>query len=279
LNSRLSREQIREQTAHIALERLRDLVGAGYREIVLTGANLSSYGAEDERGPRLHDLIGALLEVPGDFRLRLSSFEPSDLEPELVELLACDRRLCRHLHLPVQSLADGVLERMGRSYDAAQAVLQVRHLAERVKGISIGTDLLVGFPGEDEEAFLTTLQRVESLPFTYFHVFPYSPRPGTVGGSMRDEVAVAEKRRRARLVRDVGAAKAAAFADSQLGQRARVLLERPDATGQYLRGYTDNYLRVRVPADGGETNRFVDVVLEREQLDVLRPVPEASRIG
>jgi threonylcarbamoyladenosine tRNA methylthiotransferase MtaB len=262
-----------------AVERLGELVAAGYREIVLTGANLSSYGAERPDGPVLHDLLAALLTVPGDFRLRLSSFEPSDVTPELVELLADAERLCRHLHLPAQSLDDGVLERMRRSYDAATVAAIATRLRRRIPGLALGTDLMVGFPGESESAFQTTRQRLESLPFTYFHVFPYSPRPGTAAGREEDDVPREVKRRRSLELRELGSAKAAAFAGSQVGHPVRVLVERSDASGQYLRGYTDNYLRVRVPADGGPTNRFVALELEPAHLETVQTgqVPGPSR--
>jgi threonylcarbamoyladenosine tRNA methylthiotransferase MtaB len=253
-----------------AVDRFAELVAEGYREIVLTGANLSSYGAERPSGPGVAELVAALLEVEGDYRLRLSSFEPSDLTTELVELFCSSPRLCRHLHLPVQSLADPVLRSMRRSYDAETAIRAMQQLAEQVSGISIGTDLMVGFPGETEDDFLLTLQRVSELPLSYFHVFPYSSRPATEAATRPDGVPKDEKRRRSRLLRDVGAERAQRFALSQVGTPARVLVERFDTEFQYWRGYTDNYLRVTLPAGGSDTNHFVDLTLARDHLDQLR---------
>ena len=271
-----TRGSFRSMPVARAVERFRQLIAEGYREVVMTGANLSSYGAEDPAGPKLHDLLAALLTVDGDYRVRLSSFEPSDLTPELIELLAGEERLCRHLHLPIQSLDEAVLERMRRSYDAATAGAAIEQLARRVPGIALGTDLMVGFPGEDERAFLMTLERVAALPLSYFHVFAYSPRPTTTAAELRDDVPGDEKRRRSRVLRDVGAAKAQAFARSQVGQAARVLTERYDATGQYWRGYTDNYLRVTIPATDAATNRFVRVMLEVAHLELPRPQADAK---
>ncbi len=254
-----------------ASSRLAELVAAGTREVVLTGANLSSYGEEAHAGPRLSDLLAELLRTPGDYRLRLSSLEPSDLTPALLDLVRAEERLCPHLHLPVQSLSDSVLARMRRSYSAVEASEALERAAERVPGIALGTDLMVGFPGETDGEFDASLERLRRLPLAYGHVFAYSERPGTEAAAAPDDVPGPTKKARSLAVRRLLSDKHNEFVCSQLGETHRVLLETKSARGQYWRGYTDNYLRVRVPAAGGAQNTFAVITLTTGCVEALRP--------
>jgi len=186
--------------------------------------------------------------------------------------------------LPVlQSGSGPILRRMRRSYTPEAYCDVVDRVRDLLDDPALTTDVLVGFPGESEEAFQATRQAVELLPFTYFHVFAYSERPATAAASFRDAIPKAEKKRRSQELREIGARKRAAAARQLVGTRARVLVERYDATGHYLQGYTDNYQRVTVPGAGGETsgetNRFVELILRPEHLDTLRQAPAPVSIG
>jgi threonylcarbamoyladenosine tRNA methylthiotransferase MtaB len=228
---------------------LERLVAAGVPEIVLTGIHLGTWG-RDLR-PRLHlsDLVAALLPRLGAARLRLSSIDPHEVDDALLDLLASSRgELCRHLHLPVQSVDEGVLRRMRRGHDARAFVSAVERSAARVPGIAIGTDVITGFPGEDAAAFARTRDRLAALPLSYLHVFSYSERQGTAAAAMDGVVPRPVRAERTRILHDLSQAKATAFASSIAGTLADVVVHmQPDREGRRI-GITDNHVRLRLPA-------------------------------
>jgi threonylcarbamoyladenosine tRNA methylthiotransferase MtaB len=231
-------------------------LAAGHREIVLTGVHIGAYGRDAASpGPvgaaDLWALVGQILAETPVERLRLSSIEPWDL-PERAFDLWRDRRLCRHLHLPLQSGDDGTLARMGRHYTTAEFAALVARARAAVPGLAVTTDLIVGFPGETEEAHARTLTFLEEMAFARVHVFPYSLREGTPAARMPSQVPAQIKAGRARAARDVAAGSSRAFRRQFLGQTVQVLWEscRPEGQGLLWSGLTDNYLRVR--AVGGE---------------------------
>ncbi len=202
----------------------RKLGQAGAREVVLTGIHLGRYGRDRKDGPDLAGLLELLLAAHPGPRLRLSSLEASEIGPGLLELLAREDRLCPHLHLPLQSGCDRVLRAMGRPYRARDYAAVVKELAGRLPGLCLGADVLVGLPGEDQKAFAQTLDLVESLPLSYLHVFPYSPRPGTPAAEMERPRAQVVKERAARL-RRLGREKKRAFLQEQVGRTLEVVVE------------------------------------------------------
>lgn len=236
------------------LREVSELVEAGGRELVLTGVHTSLY---QSAAGGLTELIDAILSLGEGFRVRVSSLEPGpEIEP-LIERMACEPRICRFLHLPVQHADDGVLERMGRRTGFAEFAQLVTRAAEAVPGICLGTDVIVGFPGEDERAFNICRRRLAELPLGLMHVFPFSPRPGTAaaGFAARPDKSTVDRRRREML--DLAEARAAAFARSQVGCEVRVLTEEcSEAEG--AEGWSGNYLRVRLDEAGLRTNRLVD---------------------
>ncbi|MBX7082835.1 MAG: MiaB/RimO family radical SAM methylthiotransferase [Nannocystaceae bacterium] len=233
------------------LSRARDLVAAGAAELVLTGVHLGTWGRDlGERGG-VATLLDALLSaVAGRARVRLSSLDPHELDDALVERLAAAPGLCRHLHLSVQSLDDGVLARMRRAHRAAPFLSRVRELVARVPGIAITTDVIAGHPGEDEAAFATTLARLSSLPLAGLHVFPFSPRPGTAAATMADAVPTAIVRARAARLRALDRSQRAAFRRARVGETLALVCHRSfDAHGR-LPARSDHDLAVFVaPAD------------------------------
>jgi threonylcarbamoyladenosine tRNA methylthiotransferase MtaB len=237
---------------------VRALLGAGYQEIVVTGVQISAYRS---REARLYELVRAILretEVP---RLRLTSIAPWDLDERLLSLWGdwSDRRLCRHLHLSLQSGSTATLRRMRRPYTAEGYLALLGRVREAVPGVAVTTDVIAGFPGESTADFEESLATVEAAGFARVHVFPYSSRPGTEAESLPGHVAPEEKKVRVdRLLAAAGRADRA-FRRAHLGKRETVLWEKPrDGMGQ---GLTDNYIRVLSEAGAGLWNRFTEVEL------------------
>ncbi len=224
------------------VDEVRRLADRGYREVVLTGANLGCYAD----GPRrLADALPALAAVSGIERLRLSSMELSTAEREVIDCMAASHKICRFLHVPLQSGDDAVLSRMGRRYTAAAFRAFVEYAAERVPGIGLGTDAIVGLPGEDRPAFERSFALIDALPFSNLHVFAYSKRPGTRAARMPDQVSACDKRARSAALIALGDAKRRAYAASWVGRRVDVLVEHYDAQG-CARGWTGEYLPARI---------------------------------
>ena len=214
------------------------LVKQGFKEIVLTGVNISTYSSD---GCDLPGLLRRLLELGDGFRLRLGSTEPGEnLLPSIVELMAVQPRLCRFLHLPLQYGDDDILRRMGRRhYDCQSYADQVQDACRKIPGLCLGTDIIVGFPGETEQNFRRCQQYLESLPFGLMHVFPFSPRHGTPAATFGDRPASAIVTNRVHCLMSLAEAKTDAFAAAQIGQTLPVLLEARD-------GWSDNYLKVQI---------------------------------
>ncbi len=219
------------------------LENAGHHEVVLTGIHIGRYGVDRGECSGLTRLLERLLSGTRSLRFRLGSVETGELDQPLLGLLATEPRLCRHLHVPLQHGCDSVLRRMGRWYTTAVFREQVESLKARIPLLGLGTDLIAGFPGESEEEFNGGRDFVSSLPFTYFHVFPYSPRPGTVAASLPGRIDTALARERVRVLRSVSSDKNASFRKALNGQSLPVLLETvlPDGT---LACRADNYVRV-----------------------------------
>jgi threonylcarbamoyladenosine tRNA methylthiotransferase MtaB len=234
---------------------IRALIARGYREIVVTGVQISAWR---EEGGRLGDLVRAILDQTDAPRLRLTSIAPWDLDERLLDLWQ-DRRLCRHLHLSLQSGSTATLRRMRRPYTAEGYLALLGRVRAAVPGVAVTTDVIVGFPGETEVEFAASLATVEAAGFARVHVFPYSVRPGTAAEGMPGHVPPGE--RQGRMERMLAAADRAerAFQTARLGGRETVLWERPkEGMGQ---GLTDNYLRVISKEGAGLWNRFSEVEL------------------
>jgi threonylcarbamoyladenosine tRNA methylthiotransferase MtaB len=229
------------------------LVARGHAEVVLTGVDLGHYGWDLEPRRSLAGLVRRLLDVRGLRRLRLSSILPAYVTPELLEILAGESRVCRHLHVPLQSGADRVLRAMRRPYTAAMYRALVERLAAALPGLGLGTDLIAGFPGESAAEFTETEALVDALPFSYLHVFSYSERRGTEAARLpAARVPPPAVRERTARLRALGERKRTAFRQAHVGRVVEVLvLAERDGRGGALVGLTDNYLEVAFdgPAD------------------------------
>ena len=237
------------------------LAAAGYREIVLTGIHLGTWGRDLAPRGELAGLLGRLVELPGLERLRLSSIEPTELSPALVAALAASPKICPHLHVPLQSGSTRVLAAMGRPYGPGEYAAVIGRIAAALPEPGIGADVIAGFPGEREEDFEASLELLRGLPVTYLHVFPYSPRPGTPAAVMDGQVPLEERERRAAALRALGREKAAAFRERHVGRVVRALVEgRP---GRPASALTGNYLKIQVDALAGDAGALREVRITR----------------
>ncbi len=246
------------------LGRLRELGGAGYREIVLTGIHLGAYGRDLRPAAGLLEILKDVEEERPVERLRLSSIEPGEVTDEMISFFRTSKVLCRHLHIPLQSGSDDVLKRMGRPYDASFFRNLLERIWRAIPDMAIGLDVMAGFPGEDEEAFNRTVRLIEDLPVAYLHVFPYSDRPGTEASAMRGKVGEKEKKLRAAQLRALGKRKRSDFAGRFVGKTVSVLIEGGAGPGgEFTKGFSDQYIPVFVRTGGGvAVNRIVAVVAE-----------------
>lgn len=228
------------------------LVAHGHREIVLTGVNIGTYHHE---GDELLDVVQALELVEGLDRIRISSIEPTTISDSLVDWMASSAKLCPYLHIPIQSGDDQVLRDMKRKYTSAEFAAFIDRVAARVPDIGLGTDVMVGFPGEDEAAFARTRSLLADLPLAYFHVFSYSERPHTYARRYTEHVPPQVVQQRSRVLRELSERKKAAFYRDFEGRTMRVLFERREKSGRYT-GFTDNYIKVGVSTDAEIANEL-----------------------
>lgn len=225
------------------------LISAGFKEIVLIGIHLGCYGKENPDGPTLYDAVKTVLDVPGVQRLRLGSLESVEVEPRLLTLMQEDARFCRHLHLPLQSGCDKVLQAMHRPYTTAKFKTLLADIKTRVPDIAITTDIIVGFPGETEADFETTCKFAESCGFSKMHIFPFSARKGTPAEKFAGAVTEAVKKERADILGRIDETMHKTFLQGMVAQNAEVLFEQP-AGEDYFEGLTGNYQRVFVKSGG-----------------------------
>jgi threonylcarbamoyladenosine tRNA methylthiotransferase MtaB len=224
----------------------------GRRELVLTGVNIGQFRSKDVD---LSALIDRLEAIDGIQRIRLSSIEPTTVTEALLDRMGAGRKLCPYLHVPLQSGDDAVLRAMNRPYDVGSFVSLVERALSKVPGLALGTDLMVGFPGESERAFQETVEVCHRLPFSYFHVFTYSKRPGTAAARMPQDVPIQVARRRAQTLAELSRQKRLAFAERWIGRSVSVLFEEGQTEGLRL-GTTPHFLKVGVSCEAALTMRF-----------------------
>lgn len=235
------------------------LVQAGCPEIVLSGIHIGVYGLDLTPRTDLTSLLRILLAQRGRARVRLSSIEPREITDGIIEFLGTG--LCRHLHVPLQSGDDFILRAMGRDYTPAFYRDLLRRIADRVPGIALGADVMVGFPGEGETEFRNTFRLIEESPLTHLHVFSFSPRPGTQAAEMEDQVPETVKKQRNEKLRELGNRKNLAFRKKFSGSELEVVVEgKVDAGRGCLSGLADNYIRVMImDSSPGSSGRKIKV--------------------
>jgi len=238
------------------VEDVRRAVGAGYKEIAITGVHLGSYGRDLSDRSSLAALVAILGDWDADVLFRISSLEPMDCTTDIVDMVASSPRLAPHFHLPLQHGADEMLSAMRRPYTVAYYTELVTRIRTTMPAASIGSDIIVGFPGESEGHFAEMCAVLDRLPLTHLHVFPYSDRPGTAASSMRAKVDGVAIRERARVIRGMAGLMAAGFRTSQAGRTRRALV-----VDDGLLAVTDNYLKVRL-TERHMRNEWVDAVVD-----------------
>lgn len=246
------------------------LTEEGHRELVLTGINVGTY---QDRGKTLADVMDALAVVDGLERVRLSSIEPTTIEQRLIDRMAAEETLCPYLHIPLQSGDDGILETMRRKYTCSDYREFADGVLERVPRLGLGTDVIVGFPGEDDEAFASTRDLIEALPFNNVHVFSFSAREGTGAYRMKNQVPGRVIAERSRIMHRLANRKKLTFYKGQIGKELTVLFEQRDRVGRFV-GFSDNYVKVAVTTGEDLSNRFgvvrvVGVIDHRAESPVL----------
>jgi threonylcarbamoyladenosine tRNA methylthiotransferase MtaB len=229
------------------LESIRSLKADGIHEIVLTGIHLGHYGLDLSPQTCLTDLLVAIEAAGLMERIRISSIEPAEVSDELIDQVAGSQVFCNHFHIPLQSGDNNVLKRMNRPYTRELFHDLVRKIHDRIPDAAIGADVLVGFPGESDAAFDQTFSLIASLPITYLHVFPFSPRKGTPAHDFADQIPHSIVKTRCSALRALGKVKKKSFYRSHIGKEVKILIEgvRDEVTG-LLKGLTSNYIPVMV---------------------------------
>ncbi|RKN81620.1 tRNA (N(6)-L-threonylcarbamoyladenosine(37)-C(2))-methylthiotransferase MtaB [Ulvibacterium marinum] len=268
----LARGISRSDTLENVLQNAAEISAKGIREIVLTGVNIGDYG-KGEFGNKKHehtflDLIKALDRVAGIHRLRISSIEPNLLKNETIDFVANSNSFVPHFHIPLQSGSDEILKLMRRRYLRNLYIERVERIKEIMPHACIGVDVIVGFPGETDAHFLETYHFLNELDVSYLHVFTYSERDNTSAAEMNGVVPKKIRTKRSKMLRGLSAKKRRAFYESQLGTVRTVLFEGENKEG-YIHGFTENYVKVKMPWNPKLVNTLHDVELTEIDEDGL----------
>ena len=268
----LARGISRSDTLENVLKNAKEISDQDIKEIVLTGVNIGDYG-KGEFGNKKHEhtfleLVKALDEVEGIERLRISSIEPNLLKNETIDFVAQSNTFVPHFHIPLQSGSNKLLGLMRRRYRRELYVDRVEQIKETMPNACIGVDVIVGFPGETDELFLETYNFLNDLDISYLHVFTYSERDNTIAAEMEDVVPLKVRKKRSKMLRGLSAKKRRAFYESQLGNTLTVLFEGENKEG-YIHGFTQNYVKVKMPWNPEFVNTLHEVTLTEIDEDGL----------
>lgn len=258
----------------LIIEQINKAVSSGYNEIILTGIHLGTYGYDLQRKVILSGLLSSILKETRINRVRLSSLEVSEIEDDLLDLLT-DERICNHLHIPLQSGDDKVLNLMKRPYDSRQFSLKIENISKKVPDLALGTDVIAGFPGEGDTEFQNTHKLLEALPFTYIHAFPFSPRPNTIASKMPDYTPVSIKKERVQALNALSTRKKTDYMLSQVGKTLEILIEE-GLDNALFSGISRNYLRILCPPDDHRCGSLILVRVEELKDGYLYGTPILS---
>jgi threonylcarbamoyladenosine tRNA methylthiotransferase MtaB len=247
--------EILRQTALFAEE--------GYLELVITGINVGKYGLDLNEGITIYSLLARLCSNFPNIRIRLSSIEPTEVNDTLLDLMTQADNFMPHLHIPLQSGDNKVLALMNRRYSAEYFADIIHKCHQTLPHAAIGIDILGGFPGETEQAHENTVQLISSLPVTYFHVFPYSKRPGTLAASMKNQLSKIVKDVRVKTLRRLDHQKRQEFFQKNIGSNFRVLVERRNKKNGLLQGFSENYIPIQFQGSGNMIKKIISVRFEK----------------
>lgn len=261
-----ARGRVRSRDMRDVAEEVRRLAGNGYREVVLTGIHLSSYGIDFDGQRHLLDLIRAVHETDGIMRIRLGSLEPGIVTDEFAKELAALPKLCPHFHLSLQSGCDATLKRMNRRYTSAEYYEKCMILRKYFDAPALTTDVIVGFPGETEEEFRESFDFVDKINFYETHIFKYSRREGTKAAAMEDQVDEQTKAKRSALMIELGERKKEAYERSFIGKEVEVLVEEDVVIGgrSVQTGYTKEYIKIALDTKENLRNCIVNVQIDND---------------
>ncbi|MEC4684464.1 MAG: tRNA (N(6)-L-threonylcarbamoyladenosine(37)-C(2))-methylthiotransferase MtaB [Nitrospirota bacterium] len=266
-----ARGRSRSRPVEEITEEISMLESNGFAEVVLTGIHIGHYGYDLEPKVSLSHLLDNILTYTDKTRIRLSSIEANEIDDHLLELLS-DKRVCPHLHIPLQSGDDLILKQMKRPYSRQYYIDKVQEVLKRFPGIAIGTDIIVGFPGEGEAEFLNTNSLVKELPFSYLHIFPYSDRPGTLSAGMSAQVSPETRKARAQVLKTIDIDKRKAYRHAQIGRSLNVICEKRLRNGLYT-GKSENYLNVYFANTHCQHGRTVSIRVSEGFQDGLLGIP------
>jgi len=253
---------IRSRPLSEVSQEIENLARNGFKEIVLVGVNLGLYGRDLNPQVKLVDLLKKTECLRDKVRIRLSSLEPHLLPMELVDFMAQSPWICSHLHLPLQSGDAEILKKMKRRYTPEEYRKLLRKIRDKIPSVAITTDVMVGFPGEEESHFNNTYRFLEEMKFSRLHIFRFSPRKGTKAYFVQPRVEERVKKERSKSLRNLGKKLSQDFISQFLGKTLRVLVEsQPDPESGLLSGYTDNYIRVLFPGKEEFKNKFIRIRL------------------
>ena len=249
----LARGKSRNATIAETVTKAKEVAATDIKEVVITGVNIGDFGADQDYAETFYDLIVELDKVEGIERYRISSIEPNLLSNEIIDFVAASDKFVPHFHIPLQSGDDEILTKMRRKYLSDLYVDRIKRIKKQMPNSCIGVDVIVGFPGETEEHFLTTYNFLNELDISYLHVFPYSERNNTTAKKMTDKVSKAEKTERAQRLRILSAKKKRYFYESQLSREMNVLWEE-EKQGENMQGFSENYIRFEAAYDANRVN-------------------------
>jgi len=251
----------------VAISEAKRLEKEGYREIIITGIEISSYGTDLKPKKNITELIAEICKTVPGVRIRLGSLEPRTVDDNFCEALKNFKNLCPQFHLSLQSGCDETLKRMRRKYDCARYMTSVKLLRKAFPNCAITTDLIVGFPGESESEFEKTLDFIKECDFQMMHIFPYSKRAGTPAATMTDQILKTVKDERVKIATAVAKDMRDAYMEKQIGKNCNVLFE--EKQDGFWQGHSENYILIRVKSDEDLKNKVLTVKIKEKGNDFL----------
>ena len=255
----LARGLSRSMNPDEVILQFKNLIEKGYKEIILTGVNVGDYGKSFSIN--LCNLLLRLVDIEGDFRIRISSTEPNLLSDEIINLTAENEKICNHFHIPLQSGSPKILKMMKRRYKVEHYTDLIYTCKDRIEDLGIGIDVIVGFPGETEDDFMQTYNFLKELPVSYFHVFTYSERPNTLAVKLDNPVDISERRKRSNMLRILSEKKRYEFYQQMIGKELEVLFEAENISGK-IKGFSSNYVRVSMDYNPNLVNRTYSISID-----------------
>jgi threonylcarbamoyladenosine tRNA methylthiotransferase MtaB len=258
----LARGKSRNVSIQDTILKAKEVASKNIKEIVLTGVNIGDFGAIQGYNETFYDLLVALDKVEGIERFRISSIEPNLLSDEIIDFVAQSNKIVPHFHIPLQSGNDEILTKMRRKYLSSLYQERISRIKSKLPNCCIGVDVIVGFPGESEEHFLSTYDFINSLDVSYLHVFPYSERNNTTAKKLPNKVSKSEKTDRAQRLRILSAKKKRHFYESQISKTMNVLWEEENHGEDLMQGFSENYIRFEAPFDANKVNTIEQLTFE-----------------